>query len=141
MRLQYEGSPTDSRAFVDAPLTDVAITLLGGVAFSFFLTKFLRMRLERAASRPLETMAKAGLYGLGATFCAFEILYLLSAVYLVVSPRSPVHASGFGLAIAAFIGLFIDLQFLGATAVAVALPFSFLFGSVAGLGIWKASTL
>ncbi len=137
MHLAYASSPADSRTFVDAPLTNIGIPLATGVSVAFFLGRFLSKTLRRAAARPLETMAKAGLYGLAATFCGFEAFYVLASIYLAASPHSPVHVPGVGMIPVVVMMLMIEFASFGASAVAACMPFSFLFGSVAGFAIWK----
>jgi hypothetical protein len=137
VHLEYAGSPTNSRIFVDVPLTNIAIPVVTGVSVAFFFGRFLSKTLRRAAARPLETMAKAGLYGLAATFCGFEAFYLLASIYLAASPHSPVHAPNVGMIPGVVPLLMIEFVSFGAFPVATCLPFSFLFGSLSGLVIWK----
>jgi hypothetical protein len=137
IHLTYATSPPDSRTFVDARLTNIAIPVVTGVSVTFFFRRFLGNTLRRAVAGLLETILRAGFYGLAATFCGFEAFYLLASVYLAASPHSPVRPPTISMIPGVVPLLMIEFASFGAMPVAACLPFSFLFGSIAGFAIWK----
>src|SRR5579863_8167601 len=73
--LLYTGQPVETRSLVDAHWNNTAITIIGGLSACYFSTKLLRGVLTQSDLRPAQAMLKSGVYGMLATFCAFEAFY------------------------------------------------------------------
>lgn len=127
--------------FVDARLTSIAVLALGGCFGCLFLRRLLRNTLMRVSAAPVEVMAKAGFYGMLATWCTFESFFLLGAAYEAIQATffwGPTHLPVLGALSSAFVVFFIGLQSAGIFLVASCLPFAFVLCSFPGIAIWRA---
>jgi hypothetical protein len=134
----YAGSPVDARTFVDAPLTNFGIPIICGISVAFFFGRLLRAMRGRLGEGFFATGLRAGLYGMAASFCGFEAFYLLASIYLAMA----LHSAGVPTANmipGAAIAWMIEFAFFGAFPIAACLPFSFVFGFLAGYPIWRES--
>ena len=137
VHLAYTDSPASSRTFVDDPLTNWSIPVLGGIAVCILMSRFHGRWVELEAMEPSKIMLRSGLYAMGATFCAFESFCILASIYSALSaprvldiPSIPRIAIGFAVWL-------IEFEFFGVFPLALFLGVSFLVWSVGGVGIWR----
>ncbi len=126
-----------STSFVNHPLTNVGVAAAGGVCVCLFMTKFLRNVLERRTIGQLSVVCYAGLLGIVSTVLALEGFYVLASAYLAFVLGSQLHPT-FLQRLGMFVVWFIDIQVFGLRPIGLILPFSFLYGLVAGIAIVQA---
>jgi hypothetical protein len=120
--------------FVNHPLTNGGVTVLGGLCVSFVMMRLLTKTLGRRTIAPLSVVAKAGFWGMTATFSALELFYIFASLYLALflaNDLQPSLLQRFGM----FALWFLNIQGYGIYPIALSLPFSFVYGSLAGLVI------
>ena len=132
--VRWAYADTSDTTFVNHPLTNVSLPVLGGICVSFLLLGLLHKTSDRDLTA-LRTILEAGLRAMGATILALELFYILTSAYLalfwshvdaVSQPPALERIAG------GFILWFIDIQTYGFEAVVLSLPFSFPYGCVAG---------
>lgn len=127
----------------DSKLANIAILVLGGSCVSFFMSRFLRKMFDRVtAGRSREVIAKAGLYGMAATICTFELFFLLFAAYAAIQvalPSPPSDVSVIEVRLLTFVFFLLDIQLEGTILLTWSLPFAFALSSFLGVAIYTAT--
>lgn len=136
VRWAYSGAVDTT--FVNHPLTNVALPMLGGICVSFFMLRFQNKISGSEGISTTHLVVGAGLRAMGATVLTLELFYVLASAYLAVFhsnadavTRPPVLGRFAG----ALVLWLISIQTYGVQAVALSLPFSFLYGTIAGAAI------
>jgi hypothetical protein len=135
VRLAYSGDPAPSRAFADNSPTNLAISVLGGIAICLLILRFLKQSVKYEEVEPLKVMFRAGRYGVAATFFAFEGFCVLASIYLAIVPPSPVDIPVIPRIAVGFVAWLIEFESFGAFPMAAFLPVSFLLWFFAGIVI------
>lgn len=138
-------SGTSETTFVKHPLSNWGIALLGGINVSFFM---LPLRKNTSKRRSITSYTRvvlnAGLRAMAATVLTLELFYLLASAYLAVFSKFSADVidqpSTLGRIAGMFVLWFLSIQTYGLQPAALSLPFSFLYGSIAGVAILRASS-
>jgi hypothetical protein len=140
VRWAYSGA--SDTTFVNHPLTNIAMPILGGICVSLLMLRLLNKASERDNMTASRIVFEAGLRGMGATVLALELFYILASAYLAVflsEVDAASHPPLLGRIAGAFILWFISIQTYGLQPVALSLPFSFVYGCVAAVPILRAT--
>ena len=133
VRWAYSG--TSDTAFVNHPLTNIGLPILGGICVSFLMLRLLNKATESDIMTASRVVLKGGLRAMAATVLALELFYIFASAYLAMF-RSEVNAVSQPPALeriaGAFLLWFISIQAYGLQPVALSLPFSFVSGCIAG---------
>jgi len=133
VRWAYSGAP-DTK-FVNDPLTNICVPILGGICVSFLMLRLLNKATESDIMTGSRVVFEGGLRGMGATILALEIFYILASAYLALFRSEVVAASQppvLERIAGGFILWFISIQTYGLQPVVLCLPFSFASGCFAG---------
>jgi hypothetical protein len=135
VRWAYSGADT---TFVNHPLTNIGVPILGGICFSFLELRLLKKATESETMTAQRVVLEGGLRAMGATILALEIFYVLASAYLAAlpfevreanQPPAPERIGG------AFILWFVSIQVYGLQPVVLSLPVSFASGCIAAVPI------
>jgi hypothetical protein len=118
----YEGP---GNPFTNHPLTNTAVTVLGGISVCVFMMHLVRMRQPESAS---VILSKATLRGLIATLAAFQAFLILIACYLAAYSMQGSWTSFPLMALLSFI----DVETYGIVLLGLSIPFGLLCGAIAG---------
>lgn len=126
--------------FADNPLTNWTITVLGGIAGWVFMSRLLENLAGRGPMRPSRFMLRGGLYGIAATFCAFESFCVLAALYSASTAPNTLGVPVVPRIAFGFAAWLIEFESFGVFPLAAFLPISFLVWTVAPSAFWKFGT-
>lgn len=117
-----------SRAFIDHPLTNGAIAVLGGAFVSWFIWPIVRRGPEAQQRDWATTLVSTVWRAIGATAVTLESFYVLASLflalyYLITADVDPT---------AGFFGFFVGIQTYGAIALVQSIPFAVGYGLCLG---------
>lgn len=126
--------PGTDRSVADDPLTNAAITVLGGAFVTAFMLPLLRRTWTQPSLRVLLVISKAAAFGVVATFLALQTFFVLGSFFFALKVEATTVA---GPGDAGLLGLFllclIEVETSGLVLEFFSIPFAPCYGAIAGV--------
>jgi hypothetical protein len=127
VRLEYPLGT--SRAFVDDPLTNAGVAVLGGIFVAWLLMPIVNLFQEGRMPAVLPSILRASGRAMLATALTLETFYIVASVFSAFRLAASQGIDPIG----GSISFFIEIQTYGMIALALGLPFAVMYGTAFSL--------
>ncbi len=136
--VHFSYPPGADRSFVDDPLTNGALTLLGGTFVAFFMLRLLRRARTGMSLQASSIMLRGAALGVAATVLTLQSLFILASIFLTFSSYKRAIPGGMGL-LQRFIVSLIEIEGYGIGPTLFSVPFDLCYGLIVGVSIVRTS--